>query len=683
MALLKPIALTKQSFDATKSEIFYFLSSGETQVVKNRLTIVDNESNQVVFQNTKSSFSFEQTLEENTLENNKQYYYYFNTYDINDNMSENSNSVFFTCYDTPILTLTNVEEGDVINASNYNFTFQYNQAQNRPLDYVEIFLYDINDNLISKSNQIRGLEVPLNFTYNFGGFENNTSYRIQASGITQDKVRFNTDIIDFSIIYIYPTSYSILDLENKCEEGYTQVSSNLILVEGIPTPSPAEFNYKNQELGYGVKLNLPKSNVVFNDGFLVGNDFVMTMKLSIINLKDFCALGDKNNGFILNLKRAIPFGETEIKDFVELYGYENGVKKVYLRSNYINPINSNCVIDLFLKKVGNVYTLIISEIIREDSRLEWNGYSNVEYFALTNLFWEENETTEIIPHTVLTEDINIFPIRNITLSNGIFYDFRMTKDININVGDIIDWNYFTIFIFKFEQDLLGGNIQFNLDNIKYLKIRKRLKSTHDWISIYQKQIITEDDFGFSLQDYLEPNNTDIEYALIPILSDGTEGEYIINSTTTKYQGIFILDSDKSYKIETSALFLNGQSVQTTGILYPINAKYPTIINNSKNNYQTETLQFMFCGFDFYENKVIDKNKITLDAEELEQFLKNKKPKIIKGYNNEIKLVNVVGNIVKNKNVDNNTYMFSINYVTQGEYNNKEDLQELGFIDVIS
>ena len=259
----------------------------------------------------------------------------------------------------------------------------------------------------------------------------------------------------------------------------------------------------------------------------------------------------------------------------------------------------------------------------------------------------------------------------------------MTKDININVGDIIDWNYFTIFIFKFEQDLLGGNIQFNLDNIKYLKIRKRLKSTHDWISIYQKQIITEDDFGFSLQDYLEPNNTDIEYALIPILSDGTEGEYIINSTTTKYQGIFILDSDKSYKIETSALFLNGQSVQTTGILYPINAKYPTIINNSKNNYQTETLQFMFCGFDFYENKVIDKNKITLDAEELEQFLKNKKPKIIKGYNNEIKLVNVVGNIVKNKNVDNNTYMFSINYVTQGEYNNKEDLQELGFIDVIS
>ena len=49
MAMITPIPSTKVAFDATQDSVFYFTSNGGNQVVKNKITIRNNSTNEVVY----------------------------------------------------------------------------------------------------------------------------------------------------------------------------------------------------------------------------------------------------------------------------------------------------------------------------------------------------------------------------------------------------------------------------------------------------------------------------------------------------------------------------------------------------------------------------------------------------------------------------------------------------------
>ena len=144
MAMMTPIALAHSAFSATNSETFKFSSTGGDQVVKNRLTIRNNTTNVVVYQNTVTSYLFQQEVPTNTLTNGVYYNYYFNTYDVNNNMSADSNAIAFRCYSTPTITFMNFPITNIINSSSYSFNITYNQSQGELLDYLIYYLYDSN-----------------------------------------------------------------------------------------------------------------------------------------------------------------------------------------------------------------------------------------------------------------------------------------------------------------------------------------------------------------------------------------------------------------------------------------------------------------------------------------------------------------------------------------------------------
>jgi hypothetical protein len=98
MALATPVALSITSFDASNSQDFKFVCNGGNQSVANRLTIVNAATSQVVYQNKVTTYAYNQRVPANTLTNGIRYYFYFNTFDYNDNMSADSNKVYFYCY---------------------------------------------------------------------------------------------------------------------------------------------------------------------------------------------------------------------------------------------------------------------------------------------------------------------------------------------------------------------------------------------------------------------------------------------------------------------------------------------------------------------------------------------------------------------------------------------------------
>ena len=113
------------------------------------------------------------------------------------------------------------------------------------------------------------LELPLTLSYNFGGFINNTSYFIQATGITQYGTQISTNLIPIYIKYSQPTDYYIVELNNNCTDGYITIKSNLTKIDGTSVPFPPEYVDDNM----AVDLTSSDSYVLWDKDYTISNDF--------------------------------------------------------------------------------------------------------------------------------------------------------------------------------------------------------------------------------------------------------------------------------------------------------------------------------------------------------------------------------------------------------------------------
>jgi hypothetical protein len=76
MALNTPISISVSAFDALHDQTFGFMVQGGDQVVGNILTIVDNDTSVIVYQNEVESYVYQQVLPAGTLQNDKYYLFY-------------------------------------------------------------------------------------------------------------------------------------------------------------------------------------------------------------------------------------------------------------------------------------------------------------------------------------------------------------------------------------------------------------------------------------------------------------------------------------------------------------------------------------------------------------------------------------------------------------------------------
>ena len=155
-----------------------------------------------------------------------------------------SSPIQFYCYAQPVFTLTNMPIGSVIENATYNFTFQYTQAQNQALNTYVVNLYDTNKRLISTSGELyaNSTEVPLDLSYTISGFDNATIYYIEITGVTVNNLATTTGLIEFTVRYTRPTMFTLLEITNMCDEGYVNITSNLISIDGETNANPPKYN---------------------------------------------------------------------------------------------------------------------------------------------------------------------------------------------------------------------------------------------------------------------------------------------------------------------------------------------------------------------------------------------------------------------------------------------------------
>lgn len=212
-----------------------------------------------------------------------------------------------------------------------------------------------------------------------------------------------------------------------------------------------------------------------------------------------------------------------------------------------------------------------------------------------------------------------------------------------------------------------------------------------WLTLHSQPISQASDMDFTFIDFLNQYGKTYKYALVPLLTQTqsgveveVEGGYTVSDEVQSvFDGVFIADSTGSQKCKANVGYGNVDMNQVVGSITPIGAKYPIIVTNSHNQYHNGSISGTIVPDDYYFNGNLSRIDMVNKRNELEQFLTNKRVKVIKDWNGNIWLVMIVGNVscTFNNNYGMGIVSFSTNWTEVGDPTNQQDLQATGLINV--
>lgn len=250
------------------------------------------------------------------------------------------------------------------------------------------------------------------------------------------------------------------------------------------------------------------------------------------------------------------------------------------------------------------------------------------------------------------------------------------------------WNKFTFMSAKFNGNLHCGNFYYTTDEVKSIIIKRRLKDEiyDEWLPLFEIDINSDyNNFNFNVYDRYVRAGKEYEYVLVPILQQGTESNIIKavyqedESSKVAFDGIFILNYNKLF----SSMFdveISTDKNKPASIINPIGAKYPFVITTSENNYYTGNISATFLDSEINNGYKEYKTRDNWEyRQELNEYLQNGEPKIIKYQDGRMWMVSVYDTVSESKNEHTERITTSFNFVEIGDVNNVKDLYDNGFI----
>lgn len=287
-----------------------------------------------------------------------------------------------------------------------------------------------------------------------------------------------------------------------------------------------------------------------------------------------------------------------------------------------------------------------------------------------------------------SDSLNPFPtnlknIGTVQIQNSIYDYIDINKNTDFDfTTNRPEWNFNTILNTDFDEGIGGGNVSFALSQLSSIKIKRRKKGDFNWITIQEIPINSESDLNMVKFDYFVPSDEEFEWALVPNLN-GVEGQYIVDSLVTEFNGVFISDVINTFKLNAQVSYNGRTSMQSVGQITPLGRKYPVIIKNGEADYEVGSVSGMLLGKNYEANHEIDRKEIVEEINSFVSFLKNGKPKIIKDWNGNIILCCISGNpsITYNNNYGMGIASVSFDWTEQGKYDNEDDLYDNGLIEL--
>ena len=363
MSLTRPPLPPISAFDATKDHRVVFTTPlGGDQVVANRLTITNQATNTQVYQATQTRFQLYHEIPAGTLANGVYYSAYVNTFNSSSDMSTNSNIVQFYCFTEPSFGFTNIPVNGIIANNTFDFEVTYEQIEGELLDRYRFDLYDAQQIYIATSGVkfVGSADPPPTLlNHEFGGFVDSTAYFIKATGVTLNGTEIETGLIPFVVDYVRLNAFAIVELSQNCTGGHVIIRSVMTQIEGTSNPSPPI--YIDDE---AVDLREGGSWVNWNeDQFNLSGDWTLSLWGSDFNPNTDIVILRNSDGDTITIRyrQGYPNGESTLQTYVDCM-VTSGTLNYYIYSNMIESPTSTDTIQVWLRRINNVYQINIYDL---------------------------------------------------------------------------------------------------------------------------------------------------------------------------------------------------------------------------------------------------------------------------------------------------------------------------------
>ena len=277
-------------------------------------------------------------------------------------------------------------------------------------------------------------------------------------------------------------------------------------------------------------------------------------------------------------------------------------------------------------------------------------------------------------------------ITNVKLTNSIFDHFNITKNTSTVVSTSIptEWDYDTIMNANFNNNIDAGNVNYLISQISSIKIKRRKQGDFDWLTLDTIPISKVEDLSFIFNDLLNQDNVTYEYALVPVFGE-IEGQYLINSIASKFNGVFIGNAETIYKFLYEVKYSSNQRNHQVGVFQVLGQQYPIVVANGALSYESGNVTATILNDDFEKTGIIDRAEIVKQKDALKNFLTDKKPKILKDWNGNIWLCIVNSNIDVSykEGTGMGIPVISFDWTEIGESNNQQSLYNNGILSEVN
>jgi len=277
--------------------------------------------------------------------------------------------------------------------------------------------------------------------------------------------------------------------------------------------------------------------------------------------------------------------------------------------------------------------------------------------------------------------INIGNIYKIIVSNAIYDEINIIDDgqyvFNINKSN---WDYNNILLCVFQNNLNGGNVDFTDKTVSFLKIKRRKIEEFDWQDLHSF-VYDKNAIDYEFYDKYVESGQEYEYTILPVTSDGTEGDLInIKNITSIFDGVFLINKDSMFRLIYNLEYNSIERVMQNEEYTPIGSKYPIIVSNGDIDYEKGSLKALVITEDS-ETGAIDRRQEKLLRKQLLNFLTSKKPMLLKDGNSNIYIISILGSpsIDYINELNQGLAHISFNWVEIGDSNDTQDLIDNGLL----
>ena len=282
---------------------------------------------------------------------------------------------------------------------------------------------------------------------------------------------------------------------------------------------------------------------------------------------------------------------------------------------------------------------------------------------------------------VVTKDINWLQIKD-CWCDTLWASKNVTDPIDFNIPDY--WDFDTIMYAEFLENVLAGNVDWTLETVSHIAIKRRPVGTTDWMTIAVQEVNTIEDFNITGIDNLT-ESLEYEYAIVPYLNN-IAGNASSVTVTSKNGYLIIYDKDGLWYTDLTDGFCNTQDVAPSQAVETLHNRYPTIISNGKAQYETVTVEATFLPVDengcYLEEAFTDStNARILYQRRLKDWLTDRHTKILRNVDGQTWLCYVTTPPTDSADSDYRNRKLSFGVTEVGNMKDEQALYDAGLYNI--